>query len=93
VAAAVATGYSAHLNHQTDRDTIESWTCRWYEGAVSHPNASSIGNGGAITPPAGFERLCFESHTSFDLTVLNVILGVGAIGLSAAGYWLERKIG
>jgi hypothetical protein len=60
---------------------------------VSHPNTSSAGNGSAVTPPAGFERLCFESHAAFDLTVLNVILGVGAIGLSAAGYRLERKIG
>ena len=60
---------------------------------MDHPNASSTGNGGAITPPAGFERLCFESHASFDLMVLNVILGVGAIGLTAAGYRLERKIG
>jgi hypothetical protein len=53
---------------------------------------ASTGNSGGITPPAGFEKLCFESHAAFDLTILNVILGVGAIGLSSAGYWLERKM-
>jgi hypothetical protein len=52
-----------------------------------------VGNQGGITPPAGFERLCFESHAAFDLTILNVVLGVGAIGLSSVGYWLERKMG
>jgi hypothetical protein len=52
----------------------------------------SFGTSGVLSPPAGFGRLCLESHAAFDILVLTLILEVGAVGLSGATYWLERKL-
>lgn len=34
-----------------------------------------------------------ESHAAFDLLVVALVLEVGVVGLSVAGYWIERKLG
>jgi hypothetical protein len=52
----------------------------------------SLDTNGALSSPAGFSRLCLESHAAFDVLVLTLILEIGVVGLSGAAYWLERKL-
>jgi uncharacterized protein YodC (DUF2158 family) len=104
VASAVATGYSAHIyattgagNNSNSRDTLQSWTCRWYDGAGAHSGTSaagtaSVGNNSGITPPMGFRRLCLESHAAFDIVVVAVFFEAAALALGGVGFCLERKM-
>jgi hypothetical protein len=95
VASAVATGYSAHIyattgagNNSNSRDTLQSWTCRWYDGAGAHSGTNNSG----ITPPMGFRRLCLESHAAFDIVVVAVFFEAAALALGGVGFCLERKM-
>ena len=104
VAATVATGLSAHIyattgagHNSNSRDTIQSWTCRWYDGAsadsvTSAAGTAPVGNNGGITPPTGFARLCWESHAAFDIVAVTVFLEFMALALGGVGVWLERKM-
>jgi hypothetical protein len=100
VASAFSTGYSANIYSASGadhRDTIQSWTCRWYEGATDNSMVQtngtvSLGTNGVISPPAGFGKLCLESHAAFDILVLTLILEVGSVALSVATCWLEKKL-
>jgi len=95
VAAISATGYSAHIyattgagNNSNSRDTIQSWTCRWYDGANAHSTTSA----GGIKAPTGFGRLCSESHAAFDITIAAILFELAALALGGVGFWLEKKM-
>lgn len=95
VASASTAALSASIYRKTSsgrRETIQSWTCLWYDGAKASGTASHS-TSSSLSAPAGFSRACLESHAAFDLLVVALVLEVGVVGLSVAGYWIERKLG
>ena len=95
VASASTAAFSANIYGKTGsgrRETIQSWTCLWYDGAKASGTASHS-TSSSLSAPAGFSRACLESHAAFDLLVVALVLEVGVVGLSVAGYWIERKLG
>lgn len=96
-AATFATAYSTMLtkNDAGTRDTIHTWTCKWYRGANSF-NADALSlqmplykN---INAPSGFGRICHETMVGFGFSYAGLGLEVIALGVAAAGLWLESRI-
>ena len=85
VAAIFAVVYDAQITRNIghNRDTLQSWTCKWSEGTAQQGLAFS---------PVDFKRLCVESEVSFVLAA--VLVGLEAVSLMVAGvgWWVERKI-
>lgn len=91
--------YSAHLQNTsstygTRRDTIPTWTCRWSKGVSAAEIAAISGTQQAagVMAPAGFSRLCTESHAAFDILALLICFEAAAVGLAGVGWVLERKV-
>lgn len=85
--------YSTHITNRpdNDRDTIQSWTCRWVDGAadVKKLFANSMA---AIAAPQGFGRVCTESHAGFSLLVTLICLQTVVLVLTGLCAWMDVKM-
>ena len=77
------------------RDTIHTWTCKWYNGANNF-NADAMSlqlplykN---IAAPSGFGRVCRESMVGFGFAYTGLGLEVIALIVAAVGLWIESRI-
>lgn len=77
------------------RDTIHTWTCKWYDGANNF-NADAVSLRlplyQGIRAPSGFGRVCRESMVGFGFVYASVGLEVIALVVAAVGLWIESKI-
>lgn len=92
-----ATAYSTMLTNDDTgvRDTIHTWTCKWYNGANNF-NADVLSlqlplykN---ITAPGGFGRVCRETMVGFGFSYAAVGLEIFALIVAAVGLWIESRI-
>lgn len=74
-----------------DRDNMQSWTCRWVNGASSAEKLFTNGLAD-IAAPAGFKRVCNETHVGFSL--LGILVGLKTLVVISTGLcaWLEVKM-
>ena len=77
------------------RDTIRTWTCKWYQGANNF-NADALSlqlplykN---ISAPSGFGRICHETMVGFGFAYAGVGVEVVALIVAGVGLWVERRI-
>jgi hypothetical protein len=83
--------YTTYTTSRQDynRENIQSWTCRWVDGAANADKLFSKGLA-AISAPEGFRRVCMEMHAGFAL--LCVLVGLEALVMSLAGVRLWTGI-
>lgn len=92
-----ATAYSTMVTNDDfdTRDTIHTWTCKWYDGANNF-NADALSLQlplyKDITPPSGFDRVCRESMAGFGLAFAGVGLEIIALLVAGLGLWIESRI-
>jgi hypothetical protein len=92
-----ATTYSTVVtnNDTGSRDTIHTWTCKWYDGANNF-NADTLSLQlplyKGITPPSGFGRMCRETMVGFGFTYAGLGLEIIALVVAAVGLWIEGRI-
>lgn len=90
--------YNAVLVHDVDPDTresLQSYTCKFYRGArsfMSDAHKLQIPVYGSVRTPGGFGRICLESEAAFGLTVALLCLEVVSCVVAGVGIWLERRI-
>ena len=77
------------------RDTIHTWTCKWYDGANNF-NADTLALQlpmyKGITSPAGFGRICRESMVGFGFAFAGVGLEVIALAVASLCLWIDSRI-
>jgi hypothetical protein len=83
--------HSADPNLSTPRDTIHSFTCRYYRNAMSF-NRDSASMGipifQTVSYPVGFKRMCVETEVGVGL--MAGVLGLCVLGIGA-GIWGWRS--
>jgi hypothetical protein len=96
-AAIFATAYSTMLTNNDigTRDTIHTWTCKWYDGANAF-NADAMSlqmplykN---IAAPSGFGRACRESMVGFGFAYAGLGIEMIALLVAAVGLYMESRI-
>ena len=97
MATVFATAYSTILNNADmgTRDTIHTWTCKWYDGANNFNSdviSLELPMYKGIVAPSGFGRVCRESMAGFGLTFAGVGIEVIALTVAAVGLWIESRI-
>lgn len=70
---------------------MQSWTCRWYDGAVNVDKLFTNGLAG-LSAPAGFKRVCMESHVGFSLSAILICLETVVLVVTALCVWLELRM-
>lgn len=92
-----ATAYSTVItdNDVGTRDTIHTWTCKWYNGANNF-NADTLSLQlplyKGIAAPNGFGRVCRESMVGFGFAYAGVGLEIIALVIVAVGLSIESRI-
>ena len=92
-----ATAYSTMLanNDVGSRDTIHTWTCKWYDGANNF-NADTLSLQlplyKGIAAPTGFGRICRETMAGFGSAYVGVGIEVIALAIAVVGLWIESRI-
>lgn len=85
--------YTSYItSHQGyNRDNIQSWTCRWVDGAA---NADKLFPNGlaAIAAPAGYKRICMETHVGFTLLAILICLETLLLVVTGLCAWMEVRI-
>lgn len=74
-----------------DRDDIQSWTCRWVDGAADANKLFTNGLAG-IAYPAGFKRVCRETHAGFNLLAILIGLETVLVVVTGLSAWMEVKM-
>ena len=98
--AAFAAGYGVAIythNEQYGRETLMSWTCQWERGVDANAitalaGTAPVGQNGGISPPAGFGRMCKESHAAFDIALAATVMEILALVISAMGWWMQSRL-
>ncbi len=70
---------------------MQSWTCRWYDGAVDVNKLFTNGLAG-LSAPAGFKRVCTETHVGFSLLAILICLETVVLVVTALCVWLKLKM-
>jgi len=92
-----ATTYSTVVtnNDAGSRETIHTWTCKWYNGANNF-NADTLSLQlplyKGITAPSGFGRICRETMVGFGFAYAGLGLEIIALVVAAVGLRIESRI-
>ena len=70
---------------------MQSWACRWYDGAVDVNKLFTNGLAG-LSAPAGFKRVCMESHVGFSLLAILICLETVVLVVTGLCVWLEVRM-
>lgn len=71
-------------------DDIQSWTCRWADGAREVQQMFPDGLAG-LAAPRNFERVCSETKAGFDLLAALIALQGLVVVTTALCTWTEVK--
>jgi hypothetical protein len=85
--------YSSHLTSSggAGRDTIQSWTCGLVDGAAEANRLFPNGLAG-LSAPAGFKRVCMETHAGFNLLAFLICVEAVVPVVTGLCAWLELKM-
>jgi len=85
--------YSTSITSRSgyDRDNIQSWTCRWVDGAADAEKLFANGLA-AIMAPEGFKRVCMETHVGFSLLAILICLETVVLVVTGLCAWLEVRM-
>lgn len=95
-----STIFAQALYHQVNpdhaRDSIQSFTCRYYRRAkafnadMADLNIPVIETG--VGWPAGFKRVCMESEAAGGLMAAVLVLSVVSVVVVAWGLWKQKRV-
>lgn len=74
-----------------ERDDIQSWTCRWVDGAANVNKLFENGLAG-IAYPTGFQRVCKETHWAFNLSAVLICMEMIVVVVTGLCAWMEVKL-
>ncbi len=92
-ASVVGVAYTTHITNADgyDRDDIQSWTCRWVDGAADANKLFTNGLAG-IAYPSGFKRVCRETQAGFNLLAILIGLETVLVAVAGLGAWMEVRM-
>lgn len=85
----------ADARQHANRETIQSWTCKWGHGLQSFNKdvaALRLPNLNLLSSPAGFGRLCTESEASYWMMVGLTAAEAVAVAVATMGAVIDLKI-